>query len=364
MASFTYNKLSPNSTSIRLLRILPSQPSSPEAQISAKLYTFLFSPGLKGCPSFAAISYNWGASSQSIIPIQLNDSILHVHPTVHELLLTLRNSRKQYPLQPHFVWIDSICINQDDFEERNQQGKMVMGVYSSAETVLMWLGSAEDGNNEAMDYLGKVKTEELRRICYRVVEQVRVGRRIQKVDDTDSVGERRRINFGGMVAERTFQEQLNENVIALLRKVYWERMLMVQEVLLAKKVAMLCGRKRIPWSKLKDLVEDSQISDLFLLLDDSLLASLSRYFDRMMGHISLELNRLVEESNIMTFEVEDPQGRTIDNVDAEIARFQDILRRVDALEVDFDRIAQIRDIVCGFRTRAEELEAMTDMGTG
>jgi len=362
MTSFIYNKLSPTSTSIRLLRILPAQPSSPEAQISAKLYTFPFSPGLKGCPPFAAISYTWSSPSQPTIPIKVNDSILHAHPTVHELLLTLRDSRKEYPLQPHFIWIDSICIDQDDAEERNHHGKMMGEVYSSAERVLVWLGSADRGSDKAMDYLKSLKTEELERIGRSVMEQVRFGGRGQEVDE--SVGGRRRINFDDMEVERTSQGQLRENVAALLRRVYWGRILMVQEALLAKKVAVLCGRKRIAWSRLKCLIEESQISDLFLLLDDSSLASLGHHFDRLMVHISHELNRLVEESSIVTLEVEDAQGRTIDNVDVEIARFQDILRRVDALEMDFDRIVQIRDIVRGFRTRAEELEAMIDMGMG
>ena len=46
--------------------------------------------------------------------------------------------------------------------------------------------------------------------------------------------------------------------------------------------------------------------------------------------------------------------------DAEIARFRDILRQIDELEVEFDKVRHIRDIVKGFRARVEGLERRVD----
>ena len=42
--------------------------------------------------------------------------------------------------------------------------------------------------------------------------------------------------------------------------------------------------------------------------------------------------------------------------DAEIARFHEILRQLDELEREFDKVRHIRDIVKGFRGRVERLE--------
>ncbi|KAK5010007.1 hypothetical protein LTR28_012226, partial [Elasticomyces elasticus] len=42
--------------------------------------------------------------------------------------------------------------------------------------------------------------------------------------------------------------------------------------------------------------------------------------------------------------------------DTEIARFRAILRQIDELEVEFDKIRRIRDIVRGFTARVETLE--------
>jgi hypothetical protein len=52
----------------------------------------------------------------------------------------------------------------------------------------------------------------------------------------------------------------------------------------------------------------------------------------------------------------DRAGNAIAIADAEIARFHEILRQIDELEVDFDRIRHIRDIVRSYRQRVEEVE--------
>ena len=44
---------------------------------------------------------------------------------------------------------------------------------------------------------------------------------------------------------------------------------------------------------------------------------------------------------------------TAAGVDAEIARMHDLLRQIDELEAEFDKVRHIRDIVKGYRARVE-----------
>ncbi|KAI1343374.1 hypothetical protein F5Y15DRAFT_427795 [Xylariaceae sp. FL0016] len=97
-----------------------------------------------------------------------------------------------------------------------------------------------------------------------------------------------------------------------------------------------------------------------LLLDSSSLAALSRHLDRLMQQISQRIGYLSEQSSIVTMQQYDRAGNLIDNADAEIARFHDIMAQIDELEVDFDRIAHIRDIVRDYRHRVESLERELD----
>ncbi|KAI3327259.1 hypothetical protein HD806DRAFT_388105 [Xylariaceae sp. AK1471] len=93
-----------------------------------------------------------------------------------------------------------------------------------------------------------------------------------------------------------------------------------------------------------------------LLLDSHSLAALSRHLDRLMQQIQVRIEYLSEQSAIVTMQQYDRSGILVDNADAEMARFQDIMSQIDELEVDFDRIAHIRDIVRDYRQRVEQLE--------
>lgn len=101
-----------------------------------------------------------------------------------------------------------------------------------------------------------------------------------------------------------------------------------------------------------------------LLMDSSSLTALGRHFDRVMQHIQQRLEDLMEQSQIVTLNVYDRAGNLIDNADAEIQRYHDIMAQIDELELDFDRIGQIRDIVRDFRRRAEELERELERSGG
>jgi hypothetical protein len=70
------------------------------------------------------------------------------------------------------------------------------------------------------------------------------------------------------------------------------------------------------------------------------------------GRILDELQSLTEKGSTATLWAYDSMGRLVDNTDAEIARFQEIMRRM----------VQIRDFMRRLRIRVEELEARLDMG--
>ena len=70
-------------------------------------------------------------------------AFLTVTETLHIPLLGLRHTS-----QARTLWIDQICINQTDLQERSEQVRIMRQIYSKAQLVILWLG--EDGdNNEA-----------------------------------------------------------------------------------------------------------------------------------------------------------------------------------------------------------------------
>ncbi|KAK4980906.1 hypothetical protein LTR66_000662 [Elasticomyces elasticus] len=93
-----------------------------------------------------------------------------------------------------------------------------------------------------------------------------------------------------------------------------------------------------------------------LLLDPSSLQVLNLHFDRIMLAIQQRLQALNYQTQLATQVQHDRAANAMQIADAEIARFRAILRQIDELEVEFDKIRRIRDIVRGFAARVETLE--------
>ncbi|CAF9911398.1 hypothetical protein IMSHALPRED_010018 [Imshaugia aleurites] len=93
-----------------------------------------------------------------------------------------------------------------------------------------------------------------------------------------------------------------------------------------------------------------------LLLDAGSLAVLGSHFERLMGAIQSRVNHLTAQTQRSTIHQSSRAQSSIAAADAEIARFRDILRQIDDLETEFDKVRHIRDIVKGFRSRVEGLE--------
>lgn len=66
------------------------------------------------------------------------------------------------------IWVDALCINQDDLAERGSQISIMNLIYQSAQKVLVWLGEADESTSDAfdliveLDKLGSIEARQLR----------------------------------------------------------------------------------------------------------------------------------------------------------------------------------------------------------
>jgi hypothetical protein len=67
------------------------------------------------------------------------------------------------------------------------------------------------------------------------------------------------------------------------------------------------------------------------------------------------LRQLNEQSELSIQNTYDPAGKLIADADAEIGRIRQILAAIDELEVEFEKIRHIRDIVQAFRKRVDKI---------
>jgi hypothetical protein len=110
-------------------------------------------------PAFEALSYTWGPD-QGHVTIEVLPSWtgknrvrrtpegkvgFSVRHMLHEALKHLRDAANIRTL-----WIDAICINQEDMQERSQQVSRMGDIYKHARRVVVWLGSASTDSSLAM----------------------------------------------------------------------------------------------------------------------------------------------------------------------------------------------------------------------
>lgn len=124
----------------RQIRVLVVKPGPPEAKIEAKFeYVDLAEP-LETRHQFQALSYFWGDSLEKI-PILIEAdylvgtvSTVGISPTLDRAIRRLRN-----PDAPLPIWIDAVCIKQDDLQERARQVAMMGYIYAQSTMVHIWL---------------------------------------------------------------------------------------------------------------------------------------------------------------------------------------------------------------------------------
>ncbi|KAK0744662.1 heterokaryon incompatibility protein-domain-containing protein [Apiosordaria backusii] len=124
-----YEALNPNKNSIRILRLLPGRWID---DIQCELQT----ASLDDNPAYEALSYVWG-NPQDTGPIIVDGS--HFQATKN-LMAALRRLRSSVDLK--VLWVDAVCINQADNDEKTHQVGMMARIYKDAADVHVFLGES------------------------------------------------------------------------------------------------------------------------------------------------------------------------------------------------------------------------------
>lgn len=143
MASSTWRPLDAAKREIRLACVSPCPDINLQPRVRLQTVSLDSDPG----PEFEAISYSWGDPSITA-PIFLDGYEWPVTTNLEAGLRHLRDATTE-----RILWIDAICINQSDIDERGAQVTMMKKIYSEAKCVRVWLGEAADGSDRACDIL-------------------------------------------------------------------------------------------------------------------------------------------------------------------------------------------------------------------
>ncbi|OCK73685.1 HET-domain-containing protein, partial [Lepidopterella palustris CBS 459.81] len=200
MNKYRYSKLT-SPTNIRLLRLLPKE-RDPK-NIRCELFEYPLQDLSGPFPLYEAISYVWG-SKENLQSIIIDDRSFDITRNLFTALRHVRDDKL-----PRTVWVDAICINQDDTEKERQIGLMAE-IYAKASCVIVWLGDAEDDGDplEAIRLIGEKSTER-------------------------------------SVAELSTAELTQQKIPQLLKRRWFQRIWVLQEVAAARHILIKCGSTEI-----------------------------------------------------------------------------------------------------------------------
>ena len=238
--------LNTSSDSIRLLKLT----RTPLGRISCQLQVH----SLSRCPPFIALSYTWGAP-QPTRTIQVQGQRRKIREnlwgafinilghwdrryknlkwsagfggvySLPELTNIFHFLRSEAGGEEPLFWVDQICINQDNVHEKNHQVQQMKAIFSSAELTLAYLGDKGGDSDLAMDYLALSRDYVTSTTNHLPLAQLK----------TSTI---------------PAPEPPYSAISALLKRSYWSRLWIVQEIVVGKRVLFMCGQKSVRWIQL------------------------------------------------------------------------------------------------------------------
>ncbi|UZP36619.1 hypothetical protein NXS19_004435 [Fusarium pseudograminearum] len=137
--AFSCKPLDPKDFPIRVLQVESGDISQ---SICCSLMNYADATGR----GWTCLSYTWGTDppTEEII---INGVPFPVRPNVYNFL---REAQRQRLTN---LWIDSICINQSDTDERNAQVRLMSQIFSDAKLMIAWLGQTSPALERAIKHL-------------------------------------------------------------------------------------------------------------------------------------------------------------------------------------------------------------------
>ncbi|KAJ5736114.1 uncharacterized protein N7483_001239 [Penicillium malachiteum] len=216
-AGFVYTTpLATDEHYIRLLKF-DSTVSEEPLRFSLKVCKFLEKP------TYNSLSYEWGDTVADRL-IFINDRLFFIRENLHSFLKVLASSA----YRDDYVFVDAICINQDDIAERNAQVRRVGDLYAQAENVLVWLGS---GTAES-DFVFDICSDS---VASSTIVRTKLGEEKTRIEALD------------------FNAPDGEALDTVYQRSYWTRLWIIQELFLAQNIILFCGLKSTPWSVFRQL---------------------------------------------------------------------------------------------------------------
>ncbi|KAH7370371.1 heterokaryon incompatibility protein-domain-containing protein [Rhexocercosporidium sp. MPI-PUGE-AT-0058] len=277
---FTYKPLPKQDGSRREIRLITiHEGDGPELRCS------LASVPLDEAPSYEALSYVWGDPkiTQEII---LDGKSFHVTTNLARALRHFRDNKK-----PRKLWIDAICIDQRNAEERSSQILLMRDIFQRASKVVVWLGDSTLASRAAFSLVRAVDFGD-GTFWNKKENQGPVSFSQNALDELQILLNRRSslVGLQGIISD-------------IASRPWWTRVWVIQEAAVARSIVVRCGDDEMSWWLFSNVL--SAIARLAPDLSGPLTESLILFRKRLSIHMHMSsrslrsLEDLVANTRIM-----------------------------------------------------------------
>ena len=183
-------------------------------------------------PKFDAISWCWPSrTGNHSASFRCNGQPFLVSPQLYELLSSLSQKNALSPVR---IWLDYICINQDNIEEKNEHVSRMHEIYILAQKVIVWLGMPENGSDMVMDP--------------QRISELNTALRLLP---TCSIAQTVTVSSLPLAEDPIWRA-----IGRLCDRDWFYRTWIIQEICLANKAELLCGKWYLGWDDFADLVQN------------------------------------------------------------------------------------------------------------
>ena len=192
---------------------------------------------------YTAISYAWGAYDKPRKVWLDNGTYMKITESAMEVLIRVATTEPE-----SYFWLDAICINQNDLDEKSRQVSTMYEIYSCATEVVVMTGSPSEDSYVALTFIKQLYTEFCR------FEDAKLPITRAAIVNIPSC-EYPSVRWTALAR--------------FFRRPFFRRIWIVQEIIAARAVCLSCGSIWIPWMDFADFASTIKNTGLYVLVDHS-----------------------------------------------------------------------------------------------
>ncbi|RYP40754.1 hypothetical protein DL767_001472 [Monosporascus sp. MG133] len=247
----------PSTRSLRVLRLFPLEKAETEEDKYRLIKCSMETIDLDEFPVYDALSYTWGdpltfhMEPEQVLPpsewyrpafqIECDGHTVSVTANLYAALVAIRwvaslEDRPDFKNEMHqarvqrsrHLWVDALCINQQDLDERGAQVALMSLIYKQARSVVIWLGGEDEAAQDALQMMHLIVQKALTNI-----QGFETARSMSITDE----------NTYKILGLPRFTIRQWIRLYAFLNRAWFKRAWVIQEIAWAKNTTLFCGLK-------------------------------------------------------------------------------------------------------------------------